>query len=121
MPSLEELSKKSCQPCSGGVPPLPPAKVAEYLKAVPGWDLGADAKSISRIYVMKDFLAAVKFIQKVADVAEADDHHPDLHLTGYRKLRIELSTHSIGGLSENDFILAAKIEGLPKELKEQKK
>ena len=118
---MQELSLKKCQPCSGDVPPLSPAKVAEYLKAVSGWELGADAKSISRIYVMKDFLAAVQFIQKIAEAAEADDHHPDLHLTGYRKLRIELSTHAIGGLSENDFILAAKIEGLPKELKEQKK
>ena len=66
---------------------------------------------------MKDFLSAVQFIQDIAQVAEADDHHPDLHLTGYRKLRVELSTHAIGGLSENDFILAAKIEQLPKELK----
>ncbi len=67
---------------------------------------------------MKDFLAAVKCIQAIAKVAEAEDHHPDLHVTGYRKLRIELSTHAINGLSENDFILAAKIENIPKKLKQ---
>jgi len=66
---------------------------------------------------MKGFLSAVEFIEKIAQVAEAEDHHPDLHLTGYRKLAIELSTHAIGGLSENDFILAAKIDQLPRQLK----
>lgn len=70
---------------------------------------------------MKDFAAAVRFLQDIAEVAEEEDHHPDIHLTGYRKLKIDLSTHAVGGLSENDFILAAKIEKLPKELKEIKK
>jgi len=64
-----------------------------------------------------NFSAAFDFMNRIAEVAEADDHHPDLHLTGYRKLRIELATHAIGGLSENDFILAAKIDQLPKVLK----
>ncbi len=67
---------------------------------------------------MKDFLAAVALIRRLADVAEEQDHHPDVHLTGYRRLSLVLSTHSIGGLSENDFILAAQIEALPKTLKE---
>jgi 4a-hydroxytetrahydrobiopterin dehydratase len=66
---------------------------------------------------MEDFVAAVELIGKIKDVAEADDHHPDLHLTSFRKLMVELSTHAIGGLSENDFIVAAKIEKLPKKLK----
>ena len=70
---------------------------------------------------MKNFLTAVHFIDAVAQIAETENHHPDLHLTAYRKLRIELSTHAIDGLSENDFILAAKIDKLPKELKEPKK
>ena len=60
---------------------------------------------------------AVELFQKTAEVAEAEGHHPDLHLTGYRRLRIEVTTHAIGGLSENDFILAAKIDSLPKQLK----
>ena len=66
---------------------------------------------------MKDFMAAIALINSIAEIAEKEDHHPDLHLTGYRNLRIELSTHSIGGLCENDFILAAKINELPKQIK----
>lgn len=88
-----------------------------YLVELKEWTLAADAKSIRRDLLMKDFLAAVELIRAIAQVAEAEDHHPDLHLTGYRKLAVELSTHAIGGLSENDFILAAKIEKLPKALK----
>ena len=65
---------------------------------------------------MKNFAAAVEFITDITDIAEAENHHPDLHLTGYRNLAIELWTHAIGGLSENDFILAAKIDALPKSL-----
>ena len=121
MPTIQELAKKKCRACHGDTPPLSPDQVSEYLKSVPGWELAPDGKSISRPYLMKDFLAAVRCIQNCADVAESEDHHPDIHLTGYRKLKIELSTHAIGGLSENDFILAAKIEQLPKELKETKK
>ena len=87
------------------------------LKSLPGWELSPVARSIRVQYVMKNFMAAVDLIGKIARVAEAENHHPDMSLTGYRKLAVELSTHAIGGLSENDFILAAKIEELPKELK----
>ena len=66
---------------------------------------------------MQDFVSAVELIDEIAKVAEAQDHHPDLYLTGYRRLRVELSTHSIGGLSEKDFILADKIQQLPKKIK----
>jgi len=66
---------------------------------------------------MKDFLAAVDFLRRVADLAESEGHHPDLHLERYRHVSVELWTHAIGGLSENDFILAAKIDRLPKALK----
>jgi len=66
---------------------------------------------------MKDFMAAVKFIGCIAEIAESENHHPDIHLTGYRKLKVVLSTHAINGLSQNDFILAAKINELPVELK----
>ncbi len=111
------LAQKKCRPCEKGTPPIPQSKAEEFLRAVPGWSLSGGAKGISRDYVMKDFLAAVRLIGRIAEIAEAEDHHPDFHLTGYRKLRIELATHSIGGLSENDFILAAKIDELPKELK----
>ena len=65
----------------------------------------------------EDFVTALDFFERIAKIAEDEDHHPDLHLTGYRNIAIELSTHAIGGLSENDFILAAKIDQLPVELK----
>lgn len=92
-------------------------KAKEYLSVLEGWEFGADGVSIQKTYLMKDFMAAVEVIRNIAQVAEADDHHPDLHLIGYRKLTIELSTHAIKGLSENDFILASKIDALPKALK----
>jgi len=104
-------------PCEGGVPKLARAQSKEFLKALPGWKLAADAKSIRKEWLMKDFSASVKLIDRIKTVAEADNHHPDLHLTGYRRFAVELFTHAIGGLSENDFILAAKIEKLPKALK----
>src|SRR5258706_10282750 len=99
------------------MPPLSEAEVRSLLPQIPGWSLTEDKKALTQSYKMKDFLAAIEFMRKIAEVAEREDHHPDLHLTGYRTLRIELSTHSIGGLSKNDFILASKIDDLPKELK----
>jgi 4a-hydroxytetrahydrobiopterin dehydratase len=84
---------------------------------VPQWRLTADGKGIRREWRVKDFATALDFFQRVGQIAEAEDHHPDLHLTGYRNVAIELSTHAIGGLSENDFILAAKIDQLPVALK----
>jgi len=114
---MTELTQKKCEPCEGKTDPLTKQQAAEYLAQTPEWNISDDAKSISRDYQMKNFTAAVDLITKVKDVAESEDHHPDIHLTGYRNLRIELSTHAIGGLSENDFIVAAKIDQLPAELK----
>ena len=114
----QELTQKKCKPCAGEEKPLAAAKVAELIKKVPQWQVNQDSTAISREYVMKNFMAAIKLINKVGELAEQEQHHPDIHLTGYRKLTIELSTHKIGGLSENDFILAAKINELPAELKQ---
>jgi 4a-hydroxytetrahydrobiopterin dehydratase len=116
--AASELTRKHCVACESGVPPLTPAQVADYLHAVPSWRLTADGKHIRREWRVRDFLTALDFFQRVGQVAEAEDHHPDLHLTGYRQVAIELSTHAIGGLSENDFILAARIDQLPVELKQ---
>ncbi|MDP2654090.1 MAG: 4a-hydroxytetrahydrobiopterin dehydratase [Candidatus Omnitrophota bacterium] len=113
------LAQKKCTPCEGKSNPLSAEAAGEYLTHVPGWALQPDAKAIAKDFTMKNFLAAVRFIEKIAVVAEEENHHPDIHLTGYRKLRVELSTHAIGGLSDNDFILAAKIDQLPAELKER--
>lgn len=111
------LSRKTCEPCEGQGKAFVRKTAEEYLKEAQEWRLSKDAKSIAREYSTKNFLEAVRFIGEVAQIAESENHHPDIHLTGYRKLRIELSTHAIGGLSENDFIVAAKINGLRVELK----
>jgi 4a-hydroxytetrahydrobiopterin dehydratase len=117
METKTKLTDRKCESCEGKMKPFSHEESAEYLKETPGWALSVDDKTISRQYVMKNFLAAVRFIEKIAQIAEEENHHPDIHLTGYRNLRIDLSTHAIGGLSENDFILAAKINELPVELK----
>jgi 4a-hydroxytetrahydrobiopterin dehydratase len=112
-----ELTSKHCVPCEGGIPALTPAEVQDRLAAVPEWKLTADGKRLRREWRAKDFATALDFFNRVGQIAEREDHHPDLHLTGYRQVAIELSTHAVGGLTENDFILAAKIDTLPVALK----
>jgi 4a-hydroxytetrahydrobiopterin dehydratase len=112
-----ELTRKRCLPCEGGVPKLPAARVQELIAGLPGWTLVGDGKAIRREWRVKDFVTALDFFNRIGQIAEKEDHHPDLHLSGYRNVAIEMSTHAIGGLSENDFILAAKIDELPVELK----
>jgi 4a-hydroxytetrahydrobiopterin dehydratase len=114
---MSSFSGKHCKPCEGGVTPLSKQQSEGYLKELKDWALSADAKSIRAEYFMKDFVCAIDFVNQIAALAEKEGHHPDIHLTGYRKLVIELSTHAIGGLSENDFILAEAIDRLPKSLK----
>lgn len=111
------LEEKKCQPCEGIGSPMSADEAAAHLQKVEGWAFGDSGNTIERTFITKNFVAAVNFIQKISETAEADDHHPDIHLTGYRNLTVELTTHAIGGLSENDFILAAKINQLPVELK----
>jgi 4a-hydroxytetrahydrobiopterin dehydratase len=111
--SVESLRRKKCVPCEGGVPVVPPHEVARLLADLPGWRVSDDGVRIRREWVAKHFLAAMDFFEQVAQLAEQEGHHPDLHLVSYRQVAIELWTHAIGGLSENDFILAAKIDLLP--------
>ena len=112
-PDSASLTQKKCVPCEGGVPVLTPEEITSLLPSVSGWSVTADGKRIRREWTAKHFKAAMKFLNEVADLAEEEGHHPDLHLTSYRNLEIEIWTHAIGGLSENDFILAAKINELP--------
>lgn len=114
---VQELRSKHCGPCEGGVPPVERAEAERLLAALPGWKLSADAKAIRREWKMKHFMAGIAFFEKLAALAEEEGHHPDLHLSGYRNLAVDLTTHAISGLSENDFILAAKIDELPVEVK----
>jgi len=103
------LAARQCVPCEKGAEPLPASAAQALLQELRGWEL-VDGKALRKTVKCKHFMEAVGFIQQIAPVAEAEDHHPDLHLTGYRKLTIELSTHAVGGLSENDFILASKLD-----------
>lgn len=111
------LVQKHCVPCEGIGKALTLQEAQDYLKKIDFWQLDPSGKLLRRDYLMKNFLAGIELMGKIAQVAEQENHHPDLYLTGYRKLRVELTTHALGGLSENDFILAAKINQLPAELK----
>ncbi len=105
------LTDKKCVPCEGGVPILSPAEVASYLEQVSGWSSVENIK-IQRRFVFDNFVQAIEFVNEIARLAEAEEHHPDIVIY-YNKVDIILWTHAIGGLSENDFIVAAKIEQLP--------
>ena len=110
----EDLTKQHCVPCEGGVAPMTKAAAQERLAEVPGWQLRADGKEISREFKFKNFMAALAFINRIGAMAEAEGHHPDIEL-GWGRVGVRLSTHAIGGLSLNDFILAAKINALAHE------
>lgn len=115
--STEELVQKKCLPCEGGVPKYSHDEAVGQLKTLTGWKLTHNGERIRKDWTVKNFMAGMEFFHEVARLAEDDGHHPDLHLEGYRNVWIELWTHAIGGLSENDFILAAKIDRLPIKLK----
>jgi 4a-hydroxytetrahydrobiopterin dehydratase len=112
-----ELSNKHCVACEGGATALSKSKAKELLASLPQWEMTPDGKRIRREWEVEDFSSGLEFFQKVGNVAETEGHHPDLHLVGYRNATIELSTHAVKGLTENDFILAAKIDELPVRLK----
>jgi len=117
MMTAQELTQKHCMSCETGASPLTPEQVRDFLPSVPEWKLTPDGKRIRREWKVLDFMAALAFFQHIAQIAEAEDHHPDLHLVSYRNVTIEIWTHAVGGLTENDFILAAKIDGVPVALK----
>ncbi len=103
------LTSKKCQPCEGIGSAYTKEEAEAQLPQVLQWKITDDGKAIFRDYKVKNFMVAVKFINDIAEIAEAEDHHPDIHLTGYRNVHIDLTTHALGGLTENDFIVAAKI------------
>ena len=107
----KELMQKKCVPCEGGLTPFSREKAAEYLAAISGWSLTEDAKAIQKEYPFKNFKEVIAFFNRIAQTAEEENHHPDLKI-GYSRVRVELSTHAIRGLSENDFILAAKFDAV---------
>jgi 4a-hydroxytetrahydrobiopterin dehydratase len=109
---MKHLSDKKCAPCAGGTKPLSGAAAATLHKALDGkWVISADNKSLKRSYKFKDFYRTMSFMGALAHIANTEDHHPDVNL-GYNYCQVLFTTHAIGGLSENDFICAAKLDRL---------
>jgi 4a-hydroxytetrahydrobiopterin dehydratase len=109
---MEQLTNKKCVPCEGIGRALTSAEVKAHMGEIPGWVLAQDGKSIERAFTLKNFVACVDLINRIKDIAEDEMHHPDLHLTGYKNLKVVLYTHALGGITENDLIVAAKINQL---------
>lgn len=109
-----DLASKTCVPCRGGIPPLTQEQAAELLAKAPGWGLSENGTRLARRFEFEDFKNAIAFVNRVADVAEEQGHHPDIAIH-WNKVDLVLWTHKIGGLHENDFILAAKINRLLEE------
>lgn len=114
---MDELTQKRCIPCEQGAAPLDESQVLALMAQIPAWTRTADGKRLRRDWRVRDFVEGMTFFQRIAEIAEAEDHHPDLHLVGYRNITVEIWTHAVGGLTENDFILAAKIDRVPVVLK----
>ena len=108
------LSERHCVVCKPGTPTLPAAEIDEHLHRVPGWEVVEQDGhlTLTRTLLFNGFMPGVELVNKIAKIAEAEGHHPDLHLS-YASLRIDLWTHAAGGLTENDFVLAAKIDQIP--------
>lgn len=106
---MENLDQKHCKPCEGGLAPFDRNQAERYLPSVQGWNLSEDGKAIRKEYKFKNFKEVIAFFNRIAQTAEEENHHPDLKI-GYSRVGVELSTHAIKGLSENDFILAAKFD-----------
>lgn len=105
-----DLTHKKCVPCEGGVKPLTPDEYGAYLRtALTGWE-DVDETLIQKEYKFKNFKEALAFVNKVGAIAEEEGHHPNLYLHNWNKVKVEFTTHAIGGLSENDFIMASKID-----------
>jgi len=109
--SSRDLAGRSCVPCRGGVAPLSEDAARDLMRQIPGWGLEEKGTRLKRAFDFADFVGAMRFVNRVADVAEAQGHHPDIAIH-WNRVELTLWTHKIGGLHENDFILAAKIADL---------
>lgn len=103
------LASKKCVPCEGWVPKLSDEKIQELLKEIPNWEL-VDGK-LTRTFKFGNFLGSINFVNELSEIAEEEGHHPDINIT-YNKVKLELTTHAAKGLTENDFVMAAKIDEL---------
>ena len=112
--SPESLASKHCVPCRGGIPPLSEEEAQRLLANTPGWRLEEEGTRLVRRFELEDFKKAIEFVNRVAEIAEEEGHHPDIAIH-WNKVDLVLWTHKIGGLHENDFILAAKVNRLLEE------
>ena len=110
MPPSQSLARQHCEPCDAKTPRIGRAEAERLRLSIPAWRLKGAATRLVREWTLKDFRAALALANEIGQIAEEEGHHPDLHLTDYKRLRVELSTHAIQGLSRNDFVLAAKID-----------
>ena len=108
---MSELSEKRCKPCEGGVKPLDREEATALLSQLSDWELSEDAKSIQRSFRFKNYYQTMAFVNAAAWIAHQEDHHPDMEVS-YNRCLVHYSTHAIDGLSENDFICAAKVDAL---------
>ena len=109
---MDVLSKKKCKPCEGGIIPFDISEIHKYQKKVDGWNISKDEKKIfflNKKFSFKNFLDSQNFINKIGEISENEGHHPDISY-GWGYAEIKITTHAIEGLSENDFILASKID-----------
>ena len=109
---MSDLLNKKCVPCEGGVTPLDVSEIHKYQKSVDGWNILKNKKNIyflEKKFLFEDFLESQNFVNKVGKISEEEGHHPDISF-GWGYVNINITTHAIEGLSENDFILAAKID-----------
>src|SRR4029077_12631645 len=110
---MSELAARRCKPCEGGMPPLTAAEAAGFLTQISSaWVLIDSAHGIRREFSFRDFYRTMSFVNAVAHVANIEDHHPDLEV-GYNYCRVTFTTHAVRGLSENDFVCAAKVDLIP--------
>jgi 4a-hydroxytetrahydrobiopterin dehydratase len=107
--TASDLAQKKCKPCEGGVSPLTPQESGQLLGQLKGWRLVDGV--ITQTYEFKNYYQTMAFVNAVAWMAHREDHHPDMTV-GYNRCKVDYSTHAIGGLSENDFICAAKVDAL---------
>ena len=108
---MNDLTKKKCIPCEGGVIPFDVSQIHKYQKKVDGWDIikNKDLFMLEKNFTFKNFIDSQNFVNKVGEISEREGHHPDI-IFGWGYAKINITTHAIKGLSENDFILAAKID-----------
>lgn len=109
MAEISDLATKKCKPCEGGVAPLKPDEVSRLLKQLDRWEHARGR--IARTYAFTNYYQVMAFVNAVAWISHREDHHPDMNV-GYNTCRVEYVTHAIGGLSDNDFICAAKVDRL---------